>query len=91
MNRSWREALRHRVARQCGEPGEQFARYGHTFGDWIDAAPEPGQSAFVEVEAGVAGYLGTAARTGRRWGTAAGALLGGGAAALCFLLVRLVA
>jgi hypothetical protein len=91
VNRSWREALQHQVARQCGEPDEQFARYGHTFGDWIDATPDPGQPAFVEVEAGVAGYLGAAAGIGRRWGTAAGAVLGAGAAVLSFLLVWLVA
>ena len=86
MGRSWREALRQRVVRQCGEPDEQFARYGHTFGDWIDAAPGSGQPAFVEVEAGVAGYLGAAARTGRRWGTTAGLTLGGAAAVLSFVV-----
>ncbi|WP_433719688.1 hypothetical protein ACQP2Y_33135 [Actinoplanes sp. CA-051413] len=87
MNRSWREALRQRVARQCGEPDEHFAGYGHKFGDWIDAAPGAGQPAFVEVEAGVAGYLGVAARTGSRWGTTAGLVLGSGAAVLSFLVV----
>jgi hypothetical protein len=91
MNSSWRGAFEHRVARRCGEPGERFARHGHTFGDWIDAAPGAGQPAFAEVETGVAGYLGAAARVGRHWGTAVGAVLGGGAAALSFLLVRLVA
>lgn len=90
MNRSWREALQQRVARQCGEPDEQFARYGHTFGDWIDAEPGAGQPAFVEVEAGVAGYLMVAARTGSRWGAAAGLVLGGGAATAAFLTVWLV-
>jgi hypothetical protein len=91
VNRSWHEVLEQQVARQCGEPGAQFARYGHTFGDWIDAAPGAGHPAFGEVEAGVAGYLSAAARAGRRWGTAAGVVLGGGAAALAFLLARLVA
>jgi hypothetical protein len=88
---SWREALQRQVARRCGEPDEHFARYGHTFGDWIDAAPGAGQPEFVEVEAGVAGYLGVAARTGRRWGTVAGAALGGGAGVLSFVIVWLVA
>jgi hypothetical protein len=91
VNRSWREALQQRVARQCGEPDEQFARYGHTFGDWIDASPGAGPPAFAEVEAGVAGYLGVAARTGRRCGAFAGLALGGGAALLSFLVVWLVA
>jgi hypothetical protein len=89
VNRSWRAALRRRVVRECGEPSEQFVRYGHTFGDWIDAVP--GHRGPAEVEAGVAGYLGAAARVGRRWGTAAGAVLGAGVAVGCFLLVRLVA
>jgi hypothetical protein len=85
MTMNWRDALHHQVIRQCGDPAEQFARYGHTFGDWIDAAP--GKS---DVEAGVAGYLGAAARVGRRWGTVAGILLGTAAATLCFLLIRVV-
>ncbi len=88
---SWREALQQRVARQCGAPDEQFARYGHTFGDWVDAAPAAGQPAFVAVEAGVAGYLRVAARTGSRWGAAAGLVVGSGAAAVSYLIVRLVA
>lgn len=87
---SWRAALRRRVARQCGEPDLEFARYGHTFGDWLDATPDAGQPAFVEVEAGVAGYLRVAARTGGRWGATAGLVVGGGAAAVSFLLVWLV-
>jgi len=90
VNGAWRKALQERVARRCGAPDEQFSRYGHTFGDWVDAAAGPGQPAFAEVEAGVAGYLGTAARTGRRWGTAAGTVLGVAAAALSFLAGWLV-
>lgn len=90
MITSWREALQQRVARQCGEPDEQFARYGHTFGDWIDATADAARPAFVEVEAGVAGYLRVAARAGSRWGATAGLVVGGGAAALSFLVVWLV-
>ena len=85
MTVNWRDALHHQVIRQCGDPAQQFARYGHTFGDWIDAAPGK-----TDVEAGVAGYLGAAAQAGRRWGTVTGLLLGGGAGALCFILIRAI-
>jgi hypothetical protein len=89
VNGSWRTVLRHRVAQRCGDPGERFAGYGHRFGDWIDSRPGPGQTAFLEVEAGVAGYLRAAAQTGRRWGTIAGLLLGAAAATVTFLVVWL--
>jgi hypothetical protein len=91
MTRSWRRALRHQVTRQCGDPGEHLARYGHTLGDWVDAGSGPIRPALREVDAEVAGYLGVAARTGRRWGSATGLVLGGAAAALAFVVVWLVA
>ena len=91
MTDSWRVALSERVARRCGEPDKHFARYGYTFGNWIDAAPGARLPAFLEVEAGVADYLKVAAQTGRQLGTAAGLVVGGAAATLVFLVVCVVA
>jgi hypothetical protein len=91
MTDSWRVALRDRVARQCGAPDKHFARYGYTFGNWIDAPPGARLPAFLEVEAGVADYLKVAAQTGRHLGTVAGLVVGGAAATLVFLVVCVVA
>lgn len=79
------------MARRCGDPDKHFARYGYTFGNWIDAAPGAGLPAFLEVEAGVADYLRVAAQTGRRLGTFAGLAVGGAAAPIVFLVVCVVA
>jgi hypothetical protein len=84
VSERWRVALRERVTRRCGDPRETFAAYGHLFGEWIDR----GRSAAVE--AGIAGYLGTAARVGRWHGTVAGVLLGAGGGLLAVLVVRVL-
>lgn len=84
--------LRRRVADRCGDPDDFFARYGHRFGRWLDVDPGTRPNREVEeVRSAVAGYLGTAVREGRRWGTAAGLVLGAVGAVAAFLLVWVIA
>ncbi|GGK07223.1 hypothetical protein GCM10010123_41340 [Pilimelia anulata] len=74
-------AVRRRAAAACG-PASRLDLLGYRLGEWLARGRGAPAAIVDEVEPCLAGYLDAAARAGRRWGTAAGVVLGLAAAAL---------